>query len=240
MDNLTTPRTAGCVRTIDSLLPFLGATVLAVAQVPDFVHGEECLFCHRNNIGSAWQRNAHNLTTRQIEGSDDVVLGRHATRRLRKTGYNRLAFIDGKSTTDFNRQCARCHATAVDPSTFTYSYLGIDCYSCHGSVDLRHSAREATVPLGKRSPVDAQAATAICAVCHLRGDAPDLNPADRHVYRASQDGACLNCHSIHGNATDRHRRVLASEICNDCHLPGQPRKQVRSFQARHPLCEQLP
>ncbi len=242
---------AGCVRTINTLLTnarasaafalLLGATVLA-AQAPDFVHGEECLFCHRNNIGAAWQRNAHNLTTRQVEGSDEVLLGRQVSRRLKKTGYNRLVFVDGKSTTDFNRRCAGCHTTAVDPQEFTYSYLGIDCYSCHGAVDLKHSAREAQVPLGKRAGTDAKTAASICATCHLRGGPTqalaELNPADRHVYRAAADGACLNCHSIHSTSTERHRRVLASAICNDCHLPGQPRKQVREYVARHPVCEQ--
>lgn len=228
---------AGCVRTTELLALLLGATA-AWAQTPDFVHGEECLFCHRNNIGSSWQRNAHNVTTRQVEGSDEVVLGRHGTRRLEKTGYNRLAFIDGKSSTDFNRTCAQCHTTAVDPADFTYAYLGIDCYACHGSVDLKHSAREATVPLGKRAGLDARAAAEICAACHLRGEAPELTPADTHVYRAVRDGVCLNCHSIHGNGTDRHRRVLASEICNDCHIAGEPRKNLRAYTARHVRCEQ--
>src|SRR5213078_1528900 len=26
--------------------------------IPEYVHGDECLFCHRNNIGSTWQKNA--------------------------------------------------------------------------------------------------------------------------------------------------------------------------------------
>ena len=230
------------MRTTSSLPLFLGATAIAAAtaQTPEFVHGEECLFCHRNTIGSSWQRNAHNLTTRQMEGGDEILLGRRGTRRLKKTGYNRLAFIDGRSTTDFNRRCASCHTTAVDATDFTYAYLGIDCYACHGAVDLRHSAREATVPLGKRAATDTKAATAICATCHLRGE--EQHPADRHVWRSAResegDGGCLACHSIHGNGAQRHRRVLASAICNDCHVPGQPRKEVRPYDARHPHCEQ--
>ena len=227
------------MRTTSALPFFLGATAIAAgAQTPEFVHGEECLFCHRHNIGSSWQRNAHNLTTRQVEGGDGILLGRHGTRQLKKAGYNRLVFTDGKSSTDFNRRCASCHTTAVDPTDFTYAYLGIDCYACHGAVVLRHSTREATVPLGKRAATDAKAATAICAACHLRGEEP--HPADRHVWRSAREdgGGCLDCHSIHGNGAQRHRRVLASAICNDCHVPGQPRKEVRPYGARHPLCEQ--
>src|SRR3989442_962518 len=30
--------------------------------IPEYVHGDECLFCHRNNIGITWQKNSHGLT----------------------------------------------------------------------------------------------------------------------------------------------------------------------------------
>ncbi len=33
--------------------------------VPEYVHGDECLFCHRNDIGPAWQKNAHGVAARQ-------------------------------------------------------------------------------------------------------------------------------------------------------------------------------
>lgn len=225
------------------LLLTAAAAALAVsAQQPEFVHGEECLFCHRNNIGGAWQKNAHNLTTRVSEANPaEILLGRRGTRRLRKTGYNRLAFIDGQSTTDFNRECARCHTTAVDPRDFTYAYLGLDCYVCHGAVDLSHSARAATVPLGKRAATPAREANAICTTCHLRRGASEPPPAgpDSHLYREMTAGlTCLACHSIHSASTERHRRVLASAICNDCHFEGEPRRRVRPYAARERLCEQ--
>jgi hypothetical protein len=41
--------------------------------VPDFVHGDECLFCHRNNIGPSWQKNAHGLTIRQREDAPELI-----------------------------------------------------------------------------------------------------------------------------------------------------------------------
>src|SRR5262245_32450437 len=46
--------------------------------VPEFVHGDECLFCHRNDIGPGWQKNAHGLTIRQNEDAPefrDVMKG---------------------------------------------------------------------------------------------------------------------------------------------------------------------
>src|SRR5438132_10958884 len=40
-------------------------------QVPEFVHGDECLFCHRNDIGPGWQRNSHGVTVRQKEDAPE-------------------------------------------------------------------------------------------------------------------------------------------------------------------------
>lgn len=245
--NRTMRRMAGCVRTIrrpgrrSLLFPLLVSSV--AAQTPEFVHGDECLFCHRANIGSAWQRNAHNLTTRAAETNPgEILLGRRQTRRLKKTGYNKLAFIDGKSATDFNRECARCHTTAVDPRDFTYAYLGLDCYACHGAVDLGHSTRAATVPLGKRAATSAGEVNALCLSCHRRSASMDAvaEGPDRHLYRAMPEGlTCLSCHSIHADApaTERHRRVLASAICNDCHFEGEARRRIRPYVARAAVCE---
>ncbi|PYV16770.1 MAG: hypothetical protein DMG07_07185, partial [Acidobacteria bacterium] len=42
-------------------------------EMPEFVHGDECLFCHRNDIGPGWQRNAHGLTLRQTEDAPELV-----------------------------------------------------------------------------------------------------------------------------------------------------------------------
>ena len=80
--------------------------------VPEFVHGDECLFCHRNDIGPAWQKNAHGLTIRQNEDAPDLVklsagqpfasaveffLGsRNHVRALKKDGYNKFAMITAR------------------------------------------------------------------------------------------------------------------------------------------------
>ena len=47
--------------------PAAWGTTHAGKPVPEFVHGDECLFCHRNDIGPGWQKNAHGLTLRQQE-----------------------------------------------------------------------------------------------------------------------------------------------------------------------------
>jgi len=40
--------------------------------IPEYVHGDECLFCHRNTIGVTWQKNAHGLTVRQGEDAPEL------------------------------------------------------------------------------------------------------------------------------------------------------------------------
>src|SRR5437588_12723682 len=35
--------------------------------LPEYVTGDECLFCHRMNIGPDWTTNRHNLSLRRAE-----------------------------------------------------------------------------------------------------------------------------------------------------------------------------
>src|SRR6516225_7576384 len=41
--------------------------------VPEYVTGDECLFCHRNDIGPAWAKNAHQLTIREPEANSSAL-----------------------------------------------------------------------------------------------------------------------------------------------------------------------
>ena len=176
-------------------------------QVPEFVHGDECLFCHRNDIGPGWQRNSHGVTVRQKEDAPewrDVFKGlpafapiapqveyflgsRHRLRFLKKEGYGKFAmlntqrelgngglvqkWIDSRPIWDkdrFANRCAGCHTTAVDASTRSFSAFGLDCYSCHGIVDMNHTGDTSLAFLSKKRRSDARAITSTCAQCHLR------------------------------------------------------------------------
>jgi predicted CXXCH cytochrome family protein len=176
--------------------------------VPEYVHGDECLFCHRNDIGPGWQKNAHGATVRQREDAPhlqnvlksqpalaslaaeiEFFLGsRNRVRFLKKEGYGKFALLntqaelgaDGsaqkwtgleKPSWDkdrFGDRCAGCHATGVDASTKTFSAFGIDCYSCHGVVDLNHTADTSLIFLSRKRRSDARSITSTCAQCHLR------------------------------------------------------------------------
>jgi len=176
--------------------------------VPEFVHGDECLFCHRNDIGPGWQKNAHGLTIRQGEDAPeyrDIFKGqatlaavapqveyylgsRHRLRFLKKEGYGKFAilntqaelgpgrqvqkWIDAQSPSwdkdRFANRCTGCHNTAIDPATKAFAAFGLDCYTCHGSVDLNHTNDTSLIFLSKKQRSDARAITSTCAQCHLR------------------------------------------------------------------------
>ena len=175
--------------------------------VPDFVHGDECLFCHRNDIGPGWQKNAHGLTVRQREDAPELgevlkqpalarvapeveyFLGsRHRVRLLKKDGYGKFALLNTQAALGpngrveklidqekpewdkqrFANRCAGCHTTGVDTSTKAFSEFGLDCYTCHGVVDLDHTHDTSLVFLSKKRRSDARAITSTCAQCHLR------------------------------------------------------------------------
>ena len=176
--------------------------------VPEYVHGDECLFCHRNDIGPGWSKNTHGITVRQREDAPELqglvksqpalsalapqieyFLGsRHRVRFLKKEGYGKFALLSTQAEVGrdsraqrwlelekpswdkerFSNRCAGCHTTGVDTSTKAFSAFGIDCYACHGVVDLNHTADTSLIFLSKKRRSDARAITSTCAQCHLR------------------------------------------------------------------------
>ena len=174
---------------------------------PDYIQGDECLFCHRNEIGAGWAKDRHARTVRYREAAPEVepllaadpalrgvagevefVLGaRTILRLLKRDGYGRFAVFPTRLPADpsppsgsaanatwdrqlFAANCAGCHATAVDPKTQTFSAFSIDCYSCHGNVNIDHNRDKSLMLLssqGRRE--DPRVVTSLCAQCHLRG-----------------------------------------------------------------------
>ena len=85
--------------------------------IPEYVHGDECLFCHRNTIGATWQKNAHGVALRQGEDAPELIallskqpslasvasqigyfLGsRHRLRFLKKNGYGKFALLNAQA-----------------------------------------------------------------------------------------------------------------------------------------------
>jgi predicted CXXCH cytochrome family protein len=284
--------------------------------VPEFVTSGECLFCHRNDVGTTWQKNAHGQTVRQREDAPqfkDIILGqsklaavgkeveyflgsRHHLRFLKKNGYGKFAILNTQAALDgnskittwmeaekpawdkekFTNRCAGCHTTGVEPKEQTFATFSHDCYVCHGAVDLGHTNDTSLVWLSKKRKSDVLAVTSICASCHLRegksklsglpfannfvagdnlfqdfqvdfskADDESLNPGDRHVYRNVRDvvvngkqTTCLNCHSVHGNSSSKHRLTPKTPICSDCHDTEKSiYKPAKQYTVKSALCE---
>lgn len=276
------------LRILICVLPAIG--LAQRTEIPNFVSGDECLFCHRENVGAAWQKNRHGITLRERADAPDLVaklkppvevthlLGsRDHVRFLKKDGYNQFAILepDGRwNRTRFGERCAGCHTTGVDSNTRQFAYIGIDCYACHGVVDLNHTNDTSLIWLSKKRRRDVREITATCAQCHLREVArsktsglpyPDnfvvgddvfkdyevdflklerLNPADRHVVRNvmevlknGSEVTCLSCHQVHASSTQKHRLVLSSAACLDCHNAEGPKKNVKPYAVHSGLCE---
>lgn len=155
----------------------------AVAQsIADYPTGDSCLFCHRDDIGSSWLDNAHAWTTRPAGSPPQVgqtppdathVIGKEHFRALKQHGYGKFSLLTiGGATWQpnvFEKQCAGCHTTAVNPQTGEFSSIGLDCYACHGNVPEDHATRKGTALLSRTRANADQEVIAICGSCHLRG-----------------------------------------------------------------------
>jgi predicted CXXCH cytochrome family protein len=179
-------------------------------SLPDYVTGDECLFCHRNDIASGWKINTHQLTLRPLvaapntnkalESETDLqpfarqvqfILGHKEQLRLLKksTAYGQLDLLSAllaPSPSDkkkilvenegpfhwnhntFSQRCAGCHTTAVDSQTQSFSATSIDCYACHGVVDLEHTNDPSLVHLSKKRPHSPKLIGETCGQCHIR------------------------------------------------------------------------
>ncbi len=155
--------------------------------IQEYVAGDVCLFCHRKKIAQEWGENRHNLTIRMPEEKSpallalpksmreevDFVMGRRRVEYLKKSkAYGKLEILSSKphwDTKKFGQSCAGCHTTRVDPKDQSFLALSIDCFACHGDVDLKHSKKPELVYLAKKRKDPARVVTSICAQCHIRG-----------------------------------------------------------------------
>ncbi len=204
---------------------------------------DECLFCHGVKIADAWQNNPHGRT---IWTGDNgrTFIGSNAAhaREVKKTGHGvfalRTADGSGWDNSKFALRCAGCHTSGIDPQAGTFTVAGITCDRCHGQVPREHTGDKKLVRFSSLHPKDPKEVVAVCGACHLR------DAGDRHVYMNAREVVvngsavtCLNCHRIHADSTARHRFVLTSAICLDCHNESGPKKAVKVYEVHSAVCE---
>jgi len=162
--------------------PAADASISARRRAPEFLSGDECLFCHREKVGAGWAGNLHNRTVHDIgvvarEGVPapaEFALGaREVKYWLRTTAdYGVLAIRTAAGAWDeevFATSCAGCHASGVHPETGAFVAVSLDCFVCHGDVTLEHTNDPGRALLSPRREVDPLVVTSICGQCHLRG-----------------------------------------------------------------------
>lgn len=98
----------------------------------------------------------------------------HSDGKQKKESTNRGELRNGDNPMwdqkTFGDRCAGCHATAVNTEMRAFSALSIDCFACHGDVDLGHSTGASSVLLSSKSKNNnPRMIISVCGQCHLRG-----------------------------------------------------------------------
>jgi hypothetical protein len=238
----------------------------AIAQsIADYPTGAYCLFCHRNDLGSGWLDNAHAWTIRPAGSPPQVsplppdathVIGKDHFRPLKQHGYGRFDLFSVRGAAwqpnVFEKQCAGCHTTAVNPRTGEFSSIGLDCYACHGNVPEDHATRQGTALLSRTRANADKEVIAICGSCHLRGGRSRTSGRPYpHAYVAGHDlfkdfqvdlqlDSRTNLDSSDSHVYLKTRAVLqggSDKSCVDCHrIHGEPEPQQRGSRHFSEVC----
>ncbi len=179
-------------------------------EFPEYITGDECLFCHRKKIGPTWQRNPHQQTIRPALPSDPAMIAlaqldtdvdqnevkyllgsRRLVRFLKRSAtYGKFELLsavyrpDGESGGDAGRM------QQIDSPHWDTTTFADRCAGCHTTAVDRASGAFSAVSLD-------------CVTCH--GEV-DLNH--------TQDPG-----SVFLSATNRDPHQVIS-ACSQCHLRG--------------------
>ena len=230
--------------------------------VPQYVTGDECLFCHRVKVADTWQKNPHSRTVHPGDESGATpansafILGARLPQRgLRQDGYGKfdLLSIDGKTWDKqaFELRCAGCHPTAVDPRTHTFSTSSLDCYTCHGVAPENHPNDISLIWFSKKHSKDPRQIESICGQCHLRQgkaksnglpypnnfEAGDDLFADFKVDFAGADDGNLNPADRHILRNARDVVLHSSDVtCVSCHKIHDDTSAKHRLVLSGPIC----
>jgi hypothetical protein len=171
--------------------------------VPEYVTGDECLFCHRNDIGPAWAKNRHQLTIREPEANSPTIAALRKSSEAAAFANDVKLLLGGSRTVRYLKK---------SPEYGKLDLLSVAC-------DLPDKLR-----MGDKPHWESTRFADRCAGCHTTG----VNPQSKAF---SAPG--LDCYTCHGEVTLDHSkdtrlmhlskkrgdspRVVTS-ICAQCHL----------------------
>jgi hypothetical protein len=176
--------------------------------VPEYVTGDECLFCHRSDVGPSWSQNRHQRTIREAEAGAPAVAALQKSPALKPLAADVKLLMGGPRSTRFLRKS-----------------------SAYGKLDLLTAAWD-TPPPGKEGRLrmtgdthwDTTTFAQGCAGCH----ATAVDPQTRAFAAVA-----LDCYTCHGDVSATHakdgRQVYLSKkhkdparvvtsICAQCHV----------------------
>lgn len=176
-------------------------------RLPEYVTGDECLFCHRHDIGPDWATDRHQQTVRRagadapsmvaLRGSAalgdsaeqvDLVLGRYRrVRFLKRAGYGRLSVLSTSWVPGGDREGGELHA-ATEPH-WDDDLFGESCAGCHTTGVDSATRQFAAVSLD-------------CYVCHGEATLDHSNDTSKMMLSAKR--------------ADPPRVVVS--ICGQCHV----------------------
>lgn len=186
----------------------------AGAPPPEFVPGDECLFCHRNTIGTNWKETPHGAASRHrndapqlvrsveqepalapVAREVEYVLGsRHRVRLLKLDGFGRFALLNAQGVLRADGTSERwidAAAPAWDRSRFADR-----CAGCHATAVETKGRTFAAFGLD-------------CFTCH--GDVTLDHTNDTSLMWWSQKRR---------NSTEFQQVQAMTSICAQCHLRG--------------------
>jgi hypothetical protein len=176
--------------------------------VPEYVAGDECLFCHRNDVGPSWNDNRHNRSVREL-GPDSEALAALAQKPELKEMAAAVSLVMGET----HRQRFLKPAAA---------YGQLDLLSVDW--DPPGSGSEGRLVATEHPNWDTKSFADSCAGCHSTA----VDPVQRTFAARSLD--CCVCHGtvpnehtknaalVHLSPRRRDPARVAMSICASCHV----------------------
>lgn len=190
--------------------------------VPEFISGDECLFCHRQEVGSAWAMNRHARSLRAASGDEPAVLAIREHAGTREFGTDVTMLLGEKRRVRFLKASGEYGKLAVLSTSWQPSQG-----EQRTSEKVRGQVVDAEAPRW-----DIALFADSCAGCH----ATAVDPTTRAFASPS-----LDCFVCHGDATLEHSKDAAlmplaksrrdparvvTSICASCHLRGGKSKSI--------------
>jgi predicted CXXCH cytochrome family protein len=187
--------------------------------VPEYTTGDECLFCHREKIGTGWGANRHNLT---IRPADDAPAALEA---LRKS--DAKEFVDAVKFVMGDQHLQRFLKPAKEYGKF-------DLLSAEWAPP--RDGKQGRLVSANRPHWDAAQFADSCAGCHTTA----VDPKEKAFSAVSLD--CFTCHGsvpaehakkpelAHLSPKRKDEARVVTSICAQCHVrTGKSKETGRPY-----------